>query len=137
MKRLLSMGMMALGLLLLPAASPAWAQAGPAGPGINPYTRPTVSPYLNLLRRGSPQVLNYYNLVRPQVETTKSINTIQQQLSLDQAALNQLNSSFEAATVRPTGYPTRFMSHTRYFLNAGAGAGIGARPGAAPPARAP
>lgn len=41
--------------------------------------RPTVSPYLNLTRGGNVAV-NYYGLTRPQQDTNRTLQTIQQQL---------------------------------------------------------
>src|SRR6266849_4481527 len=51
----------------------------PAGtPGnVNP---PGASPYLNLLRSGSSQAVNYYGLVRPQTDFRNSIQGLQQQV---------------------------------------------------------
>src|SRR5947209_18280472 len=52
-----------LALSAFPAAGSARAQGG-TPPRPVPTPRPTVSPYLNLARPGTP-ALNYYNLVRP------------------------------------------------------------------------
>ena len=61
------------------AAGQASAQAPGAAPG--------VSPYLNLLRQGNSQALNYYGLVRPQVEFRSGIQQLQQQGNTQQAEL--------------------------------------------------
>jgi hypothetical protein len=46
-------------LVMILATSAAWAQPGPITPrGVPGYTTPPVSPYINLLRRGSPAAVN-------------------------------------------------------------------------------
>ena len=47
----------------------------------NPYARPTVSPYLNLLRPGASPAINYYGLVRPQQQFQSDIGQLDQQSS--------------------------------------------------------
>src|SRR4051812_45352389 len=76
---------MSAGLLVTLAAGQAAAQGPAQGPP--PITRPAVSPYLNLLRTDQPAGLNYYNLVRPQVEFRSSIGQLQQQTATDQQAI--------------------------------------------------
>jgi hypothetical protein len=79
--------------------------------------RPTVSPYLNLLRpQGLNQVPNYQSLVRPQVQQER---TNQQQAAalqrLDQT-IGSLESRGEGTTgIRPTGHHTTFLGHGGYF----------------------
>lgn len=103
----------AVGLLIFAAAARARAQDGQ--PALGPMARPTFSPYLNLLRRGDP-VLNYYGLVRPQLELRGSVQQLQQRLS------GQLISEEERASALPaTGHPSRFMHYSHYFLNMGTG----------------
>jgi hypothetical protein len=85
MKRFLGMA----GLLVLLATGPAEAQ--PLTRPINPYTRPPVSPYLNLLRGGNPAI-NYFGIVRPELE---GIQMTQQ--------LGQLNPYGPVPPVAPTG----------------------------------
>lgn len=127
----------------------------------NPYRRPTISPYLNLARGGSPAI-NYYGLVRPQIQTQAALNQVQQQLLDQQTQLNQQQYGLTSG-VPITGRPAGFMNHYGYFQNwqnrgaggaglpgglntglggapgtgvAGAAVGIGAFPGAGvnPPA---
>lgn len=82
------------------------------------YNRPTVSPYLNLLRpQGITGTPNYQTLVRPQVQ---QYNTNARQ----GAALNNLQSEVQNIEnapppytgVRPTGHTSTFNSTGRYFL---------------------
>src|SRR5256885_1629029 len=71
-------------LLVALAARPAHAQVlGSYAPFTNPYARPPLSPYLNLNRGGIPAV-NYYGLVRPQLQTERFIQ--QQEILAGQAA---------------------------------------------------
>ncbi|HEX6963086.1 MAG TPA: hypothetical protein VF175_14550 [Lacipirellula sp.] len=87
----------------------------------NPYpryepARPTVSPYLNLVRPdGIGGASNYYNLVRP-LQRQQEFN--QQQLHFNQAVATQFQQSqdFYLRSVRPTGATAAgFMTHDRFF----------------------
>jgi polysaccharide export outer membrane protein len=104
-------------LLVALAARPASAQAlGQYTPPYNPYGRPPLSPYLNLSRGGIPAV-NYYGLVRPQLQTERFIQ--QQEILASQAP-----PAVPQAAVYTTGHPTRFMRYSQYFLSTGGGAPI-------------
>ena len=59
---------LAVGVLAIVAAGSVKAQGPYQRPQTNPYGTPAISPYLNLVRPGGAG-MNYYNLVRPQVET--------------------------------------------------------------------
>lgn len=111
-------------LLILLLTGGAWlATERPAQaqlPG-NPYSRPTFSPYLNLLRRGNPAV-NYYGLVRPEIEFRNSVGQIQQQLNSVQASVAQGENAGNAPT---TGHPTQFQSFGHYYPAKGGAAGRG------------
>jgi hypothetical protein len=101
-------------LVVALAARPAPAQVlGQYTPPYNPYARPPLSPYLNLNRGGVPAI-NYYGLVRPQLQTERFI---QQQEIL--AA--QTPAAAPATVVYATGHPTRFMSYSQYFMSTGGG----------------
>lgn len=89
--------------------------------GVNPYnSRPTVSPYLNLLQGGG-GALNlpqYQTLVRPFLEQQsindrnafnsqvmgRRINSLQQQVNQQQYS-----------PARATGHPTRYMNYSHYY----------------------
>ncbi len=99
---------------------------GPAG-GYNPANRPAFSPYLNLLRRDTPLVTNYYGLVRPDINFQNSL----QQLATQQGVARDEQAALQnALTLPPTGHASRFLSHSHYFLTT-SGQGAGA-PFAAP-----
>ena|SRR5665213_4636896 len=103
-----------IALALALAAGVVYAQAPvtPQAP-TQPYSPPVISPYLNLLNRGNPAI-NYYGIVRPEVQE-------QQQLQRLQFGLARTNAEIEAATTTgPGGLPTTghtvgFMTQARYF----------------------
>jgi hypothetical protein len=71
----------AVGAVLALSAGAARAQFGYySPPQTSPFPRAPISPYLNLARGGNPAI-NYYGLVRPQVEFQQSIFGLQQQVS--------------------------------------------------------
>jgi len=92
---------------------------------------PPFSPYLNLLRRGNPAYLNYFGLVRPEVDFRNSLVGLQQQVIANQQGV----AGLEAAAAFPTtGHATRFLNTSHYFLNQGGQGGgqiggLQARPG--------
>lgn len=99
------------------------------------YDRPTVSPYLNLLRpQGGVGVPNYQSLVRPELQQRR-MNEIQgRQIQSLQNRLYQGPSSSGSGgapqEIRSTGHVTRFMNHSSYYpgLGGDGGAGAAARP---------
>jgi hypothetical protein len=106
-------------------ASPAAAQV--PGARYQP-TRPTVSPYLNLLRPDDAILPDYYTFVRPQqqAETFRGqqslINRQQQSLLLQQQSEIDLATGTGAfrsrpAQVRSTGTASGFMNTSHYFPN--------------------
>jgi hypothetical protein len=109
-------------LLLGPVAAVRAQPPGgvPVGPAFNPY--------MNLLRRNNPTYLNYYGLVRPQLEFRQSIQGLRQDLGATQAQTQQLQGE---AALPATGHSTSFMNSSRYFMtNAGGGMSrAGGRPG--------
>src|SRR5262249_53508964 len=79
------------------------------------FYRPPVSPYINLMRPGLSGI-NYYGLVRPQVDAATALQQLQQQ----QLALAASGGSLDPAGSLPTtGHTTRFMNYGRYFFNQG------------------
>jgi len=114
---------MLAGLALLAGlAAPALAQV--PGARYQP-ARPTISPYLNLLRPDDAILPDYYTFVRPQLQTEayraqQSIVNRQQQSMLfqQQAEIEQVASGTfrtRAAQVRPTGTASGFMNTSHYF----------------------
>jgi hypothetical protein len=113
----------AVGLAL--SAGPLYAQYSPAvrPPGV---PAPVYSPYLNLLRSNNPAWLNYYGLVRPEVEFRSGIYGLQQGVETNTAGISALDAA--AAGMPLTGHSTAFLNTSHYFLNRG---GVGT-PAAAP-----
>jgi hypothetical protein len=83
-----------------------------------PYQTPTVSPYLNLLRPGAPTALNYYNLVRPQVEFNNAVQQLQSQVGYNRQALSDLQQGATRtnSTLPATGFIPQFQTQRSYFL---------------------
>jgi hypothetical protein len=109
---------------VLGAGLPGWAAAQQPyyTPAPNGYPRPPYSPYLNLRRQGNPAI-NYYGLVRPEIQGWNSVQNLQQQVN--QLGL-QTTTGTEAATgvLPPTGYPARFQDFARYFPGPVIGSGV-------------
>ena len=86
-----------------------------------------MSPYLNLLRQGSPAGVNYYDLVRPQFQFQNSIQALQQQVSSlgSQVAVGEAQS---ASGLPVTGHPSQFFNYSHYFSGRTAQGGIVAQP---------
>jgi hypothetical protein len=118
---------LALGCLL-GAVCPVQAQYS-LRPGIStPPPRPTISPYINLLRGGD-QALNYYGLVRPEFRALDTAAALQQQVDDNRAGLTGRSTTLPA-----TGHSATFLNYRGYFLTMGVGGGqgttrIGAGPG--------
>lgn len=117
MKTKLPLLALTLGMLLSFGLSSAQAQYGGGIPG----RRPTVSPYLNLLRGGA-TALNYYNLVKPTVDLSNSIQQVQNQVG--QVQSQQLaNMQYVNTQLAPTGKRAGFMTQGSFFMTNGAGGG--------------
>src|SRR5262245_30466981 len=115
MKRVRPITLAVLTALAAWPAAPASAQAPRITPGgiAVPPPQPTLSPYINLLRPGSPTFLNYYGLVRPQVEFRNTANTLQQEIAVNQAGI----AGLEAAAAAPAMIPA--TGHGHVVLNTG------------------
>jgi hypothetical protein len=90
--------------------------------GQNP-SGPAVSPYLNLMRVGAPIGVNYYDLVRPQIQFQSAISNLQQ----NQAGLIQgLSTGGTADSLVTTGHPAMFGNYGHYFPGQASSGGISA-----------
>ena len=96
-------------------------QAQPGAPG-----RPAFSPYLNLLRPGGSPALNYYGLVRPEINTRQSVQSVQSSTVANQRSIGDI---LNGAELPATGLTSQFLNHNAYFLNQGTGGRGGARSG--------
>lgn len=87
----------------------------PGTPGTQPYSPSVVNPYLNLLNRGNPAI-NYYGIVRPQIQQGQQLQMLQ--FGLNRTAAEA--TAAETAATTPgapaaTGHTVGFMTYTRYF----------------------
>ena len=111
-------------------ASGGLAQYRPGYPG-GYQPPPTVSPYLGLRAGGNPAI-NYYSIVRPQIEFRGALYGLQQQQSLDAAGNVDPTQPLAPG---PTGHPAYFDNLSHFYFNnpasgqAGHG-GVGAAGGA-------
>ncbi|HEY7330495.1 MAG TPA: hypothetical protein VH592_22835 [Gemmataceae bacterium] len=100
------------------SGSSVWAQT--IG-GQNP-SGPAVSPYLNLMRVGAPLGVNYYDLVRPQIQLRSDVANLQQ----NQAALFRgLSNGGAADSAVTTGHIAMFGNTSHYFPAQGGGVSAG------------
>ena len=101
-------GLLAWGLVLVVSTGQASAQR----PQRFQPARPTVSPYLNLLRQNNSGVPNYYTLVRPELQQLQ-VNQQQQALLLKQnSQIQQLQTNLlRTQTEGPiSGSPSWFQT---------------------------
>jgi hypothetical protein len=122
---------------VLAAAGSAAAQP-PIPGGAAALPPPAFSPYLNLARNGS-FGLNYFGLVRPQIEARRAIFGLENQVQANRAAIANVQSGLAGGefNLPATGHPTMFLNTGGYFLNSGGsfgggrgGGGLGAGAGA-------
>jgi hypothetical protein len=88
-------------------------------------SQPTVSPYLNLLRRDTGPVTNYYTLVRPQqqqqaINRQQQANNQQQQsfLQTQQQGLRTVQQGLlqiRQSQASPTGRGGGFMNYSHFY----------------------
>jgi hypothetical protein len=98
-------------------------------PATSPFARPVVSPYLNLALPGNPGI-NYFGLVRPQLQTVNALNQLQTQYTtLDQQLLATQAGGTPGYPLL-TGHRSAFLNHYGYFQNWRTGTIGGGYPGA-------
>lgn len=84
-------------------------------------SRPTVSPYLNLLRNDSGAIPNYYSLVRPQQQQIATNQQQQIELTRQRQQLESLNNNLlrvQEPTIRATGIGSGFQDYSHFFPRA-------------------
>jgi hypothetical protein len=111
MKLFLSSSLAALAVVIGGIGSTATAQYQPAP--VNPFQQSPVSPYINIVRRGAPPAVNYFNIVQPQLQFQSQIGQLQQQ----QAALAQTGGTLLENQPLTTGHPIQFGNYSHYFGN--------------------
>jgi hypothetical protein len=110
MRQLILAAFGSVGFLGFLATSPAAAQA------LRPVGSPGISPYLNLVRPGASPAINYYGIVRPQLQYNTAINSLEQQVAASKVAI----TAQESLNVPTTGHQVAFLRYQQYFLNVGA-----------------
>jgi len=96
--------------------------APPPPPGGAYYSRPPAfSPYLNLLRGGGSPALNYYGLVRPEMQFRQSIQNLSGDVAMNQQMVDSLGAQMIGQSA--TGHATQFMNLGGYFMNSGSSMG--------------
>jgi hypothetical protein len=117
MKNLLAISGVALGIFILgPGQSTAQAPYLPPRP-TSPYARPQLSPYLNLLRGGSPSA-NYYLGVVPERDRRqfeRTFGTAVQDLERRVEAPPAVADEELVPRLPSTGHPAYFMTYSTYF----------------------
>jgi hypothetical protein len=112
--------LLTIGLLTVAGVAATEAQGQGQPPFSNlPPSRPTVSPYLQLLNQETPGISNYFTLVRPQIEARRELT--RQQLEIDRLQ-HQVNRARPAGLpvqgskeIRGTGHETVFMNTLHFF----------------------
>jgi hypothetical protein len=78
--------------------------------------RPTVSPYLNLLRLESSSAMpNYHTLVRPEVENRQEAARQAMAIRQLQNNVSSMQGEMNGSQGFSTGHPTRFMTYLHYY----------------------
>src|SRR5262245_20957277 len=121
-------------IVLLLAAQTSWAQPyrNISSPGTyGPYSRPGLSPYLNLIRGGDPAA-NYYLGVIPERDR-RAIGAQQgaQLLDLEQRSATSAAGERDPKLIPElpgTGHPTYFFNYGSYYNFGGTGRGTLAAP---------
>jgi hypothetical protein len=80
-------------------------------------SRPTVSPYLNLLRRDNGPVPNYHTLVRPEFQQLANNQQQQVQINTQQGNLANLHDQLQIKEpgVRSTGTASVYGDRSHYY----------------------
>jgi hypothetical protein len=98
-------------------AAPASAQIGGyQRPYQNPY--PSFSPILNMNNGGGNPAINYFGIVRPQMQTAAALQQLQtnQQMLMSQAPGQAPLMTADGQFAMPTtGHPVGFSDYSRYF----------------------
>jgi hypothetical protein len=105
--------------------------------GIGSQAPPAVSPYLNLNRGGTQPGINYYGLVRPQLQMQQQLQNLQNQQT---ALATELGGGSvvpgQGVPMATTGHPVFFFDFARFFPLGGLPGNIGTGFGPGLPAAA-
>lgn len=76
-------------------------------------SRPSFSPYLNLLRGGNSTLANYYGLVRPELAFRRADSELQSGIGQLRGDLNASRSRYNASNLPVSGHRVFFQSDLR------------------------
>jgi hypothetical protein len=113
-----------LACLLAPALGVAQGPAPYVRPQTNPYARPVFSPYLNLLNGNTNPAINYYGLVRPEIDFRNSLQQLQQQVN----TLPTTPGVPDVAGLPVTGHTTQFLNYSHFYFAGQSAGAAGRRP---------
>jgi hypothetical protein len=108
-------------LLLMSSAGANFASAQFGTLGQPPArSRPTVSPYINQGVGGGINAFNYYGIIKPQIDTNRSISQLQtnvQLLNADGSLKGALSQGQQpnALNTSQTGHPATYFNYSHYF----------------------
>jgi hypothetical protein len=77
--------------------------------------RPTVSPYLNLFRRGSNGMPNYQTLVRPELQQLKTNSFQQSEISNLRSQIVSEQQQRQTQAIPQTGHESRFREYSHFY----------------------
>jgi hypothetical protein len=96
-------------------------------PVVNP--RPIISPYLNLNQGSANPAINYYGIVRPQIENRQAIQNLQQQAQTTQGMIQGQAGPSANEDIAPTGRTMGgYLNYSHYFPLYSRGAGGSSAP---------
>lgn len=110
-------------VICIATVTPSFGQ-GPV-PAQRNLSRPTTSPYLNLLNDGNRPGLNYFTQVRPQQQFRQFGSSLAQEVQGLEAAVGGQAYFDEAGqySLQTTGHPSSFMNYGGYYGLGGGGRG--------------
>ena len=114
-----------LAVLVLGTAASAQPQIGSySRPVVSP--RPTISPYLNLNRSGAGAAIDYYGLVRPQMETRNALQQLQSQVQTLEPTPGMLPNNNNQPPTTGRGGIGGFFNYSHFYpsLNRGGSGGV-------------
>ena len=105
-----------IAMALTIAASAAQAEQPIVQPTRPNNTPPVLNPYLNMLRGGNPAI-NYYGLVRPQMQQGQQLQMLQNGLArtTEEAEAAAMTPTTPTGVLADTGHTVGFMTYPRYF----------------------
>jgi hypothetical protein len=121
MKQIMVAAILAAGLGVVAIEQRADGQVNLPGMPQNPYVQPAMSPYLNMNRGGVPAI-NYFGLVKPQVQTAQQLQNLQmQQAQMMQLGFGATEETNAQAALSQTGHGSQFFNYGHFYGAPGGG----------------